>query len=119
MTQMPPPVNEPLWHYLIGQQKLGPVPAETIVGMLCSGAVHPSTLVWRSGMAEWLPAGQVPEFANIVPPQMNVTISPSLGETNILGLNTAGFIIFIVLLLCCIPLCWLPWVIDGLKARPQ
>ena len=34
-----------------------------------------------------------------------------------LGLNTGGFILFIVLLLVCLPLCWLPWVIGGCKAQ--
>ncbi len=34
-----------------------------------------------------------------------------------LGLNKNGFIIFIVLLLVCLPLCWLPWVIGSCKAN--
>ena len=39
------------------------------------------------------------------------------GEEFAIGLNQNGFIVFIILLLVCIPLCWLPWVIDGLKAE--
>lgn len=34
-----------------------------------------------------------------------------------LGLNKGGFILFIVLLLVCFPICWLPWVLSGCKAR--
>ncbi|MBT3378131.1 MAG: hypothetical protein HN742_33625 [Lentisphaerae bacterium] len=34
------------------------------------------------------------------------------------GLNKNGLIVFIILLLVCLPLCWLPWVIDSLKAGP-
>jgi len=34
-----------------------------------------------------------------------------------LGLNKGGFIVFVVLLVLCFPLCWLPWVIDGCKAK--
>lgn len=34
------------------------------------------------------------------------------------GLNKNGVIVFIVLILVCLPLCWLPWVIDSLKAAP-
>ena len=33
-----------------------------------------------------------------------------------LGLNMGGFILFIVLIFVCLPLCWLPWVISGCKA---
>jgi lipopolysaccharide-induced tumor necrosis factor-alpha factor len=31
------------------------------------------------------------------------------------GLTTNGWILFAVLLLFCIPLCWLPFVLDGFK----
>jgi len=34
-----------------------------------------------------------------------------------LGLTKAGFIIFIVLIFVCLPLCWLPWVISSLKVQ--
>jgi hypothetical protein len=30
-------------------------------------------------------------------------------------LSTGGWVFFAVLLLCCFPLCWLPFVIDGCK----
>lgn len=36
-----------------------------------------------------------------------------------LGLNMGGFILFIVLIFVCLPLCWLPWVIDSCKAPKQ
>lgn len=38
------------------------------------------------------------------------------GDEVFAGLNKGGVILFIVLLLVCLPLCWLPWVIDGTKA---
>jgi len=38
------------------------------------------------------------------------------GKEMALGLNQAGFILFIVLLFVCLPLCWLPFVIDSCKA---
>ena len=34
------------------------------------------------------------------------------------GLNKNGVIVFIILLIVCLPICWLPWVIDSLKAAP-
>ena len=44
----------------------------------------------------------------------------SMAETNeefALGLTTGGFILFIVLLFVCLPLCWLPWVLNGTRAN--
>jgi hypothetical protein len=40
------------------------------------------------------------------------------GKEVALGLNQNGLIVFIILLVVCIPLCWLPWVIDSLKSDP-
>lgn len=36
-----------------------------------------------------------------------------------LGLNQNGLIAFIVLLLLCFPLAWIPWLVDACKADPQ
>lgn len=41
------------------------------------------------------------------------------GEEKFAGLNQNGLIVFIVLLVVCLPLCWLPWVIDSCKAEPK
>lgn len=42
------------------------------------------------------------------------------GNEVFLGLNMQGVILFIVLLLVCFPLCWIPWLVDGMKAaRPM
>lgn len=41
------------------------------------------------------------------------------GKEVFAGLNQKGVIVFIILLIVCLPLCWLPWVIDGLKAADK
>ena len=41
------------------------------------------------------------------------------GAEVLLGLNKNGVVVFIILLVVCLPLCWLPWVIDSLKAAPK
>jgi len=41
------------------------------------------------------------------------------GKAVFAGLNQNGLIVFIILIVICIPLCWLPWVIDGLKGEPE
>jgi hypothetical protein len=39
------------------------------------------------------------------------------GEEKFAGLNQTGLIVFIILIFVCLPLCWLPWVIDSMKAE--
>ncbi|MEX0745091.1 MAG: hypothetical protein WD118_05775 [Phycisphaeraceae bacterium] len=47
-------------------------------------------------------------------------LSMAKGNEVFLGLNMQGVILFIVLLLVCFPLCWIPWLVDGMKAaRPM
>ena len=41
------------------------------------------------------------------------------GKEVFAGLNQTGLIVFIILLLVCLPLCWLPWVIDSMKSDPN
>jgi hypothetical protein len=41
------------------------------------------------------------------------------GKEVFLGLNQTGLIVFIILLLVCIPLCWVPWVVDSCKAAEK
>lgn len=36
-----------------------------------------------------------------------------------MGLNQGGFILFIVLIFLCLPVCWLPWVIEGCKGTEK
>ena len=113
MTQATPPPNEPVWFYMYSQQKLGPVDMGTLLSMIRNSTIDRATPVWREGMAQWQPAGTVPDLAvafNMVTPLHQVE--------NYLGLNLSGLIVFIILICLCWPLCWLPWVIDSLKAKP-
>ena len=41
------------------------------------------------------------------------------GEEVALGLNKNGFIVFIILIFVCLPLCWIPFVVDGMKAEKK
>ncbi len=41
------------------------------------------------------------------------------GKAVMLGLNQNGMIVFIILLLVCLPLCWIPFVVDSLKGEPE
>jgi hypothetical protein len=114
-----PPADEPVWYYMMGQQKLGPVPTQTLLAMIRSGSIAGSTLVWRQTMSAWTPAGAVSEFSFAFREASSNPINEALTSKKeaALGLTTAGLILFIVLIFVCLPLCWLPWVIDSTRAR--
>ncbi len=41
------------------------------------------------------------------------------GQELALGLNKNGFIVFIILLVVCLPICWIPFVVDSMKAAQR
>jgi hypothetical protein len=48
------------WYYAVDRQQLGPVSDAVFRGLVASGQVQRTDLVWQEGMANWLPAQQVP-----------------------------------------------------------
>lgn len=51
-----------MWFYSKNNEQQGPVEAEVIRERLNSGDISNETLVWKEGMAEWTPLGQVSEL---------------------------------------------------------
>ncbi len=51
------------WYFTKNGRQEGPISTESLQSMIVSGAVATTDLIWREGMAEWTPAGQVAEFA--------------------------------------------------------
>jgi hypothetical protein len=47
------------WYYARGGQQAGPTDLQTLRDMIASGQLMASELVWRDGMPDWQPAGQV------------------------------------------------------------
>lgn len=88
---------------------MGPVSTSVAVAMIQKGSISPETMMWHEGMSSWMPASGIPELAGVLTTQ---------GEKKqaALGLTSGGLVLFIVLLLFCLPLCWLPWVISSMKA---
>jgi membrane protease subunit (stomatin/prohibitin family) len=70
-TPPPIPTENPYFVAVNGQQT-GPYNRAELEAQAFSGQLTPSSLVWRQGMANWTPAGQVAElhglFENIPPP---------------------------------------------------
>jgi hypothetical protein len=41
------------------------------------------------------------------------------GKAVFLGLNQTGLIVFLILVFFCLPLCWIPFLIDSMKGEPE
>lgn len=71
------------WYYAKSGNKLGPVSASDIQMWLSSGRLKTSDLVWHESFDNWIPAGDLPQFASA---------AQSAGsQTNVGGMPPAGF----------------------------
>jgi membrane protease subunit (stomatin/prohibitin family) len=70
----PPPIpaGALAFHVAVGQSQSGPFDMGTLQAQITAGQLTRSSLVWKSGMAQWAKAGDVPElaalFASVPPP---------------------------------------------------
>jgi membrane protease subunit (stomatin/prohibitin family) len=62
----PPPLPVAEWYVGIGGQQQGPLDVAGLRERISRGEVTVDTLVWKSGMAQWLPVHQVPEVAGLL-----------------------------------------------------
>jgi hypothetical protein len=51
-----------MWYYSKNGMQMGPVSQEELSAKAKGGEVLASDLIWREGMADWLPLSRVPEF---------------------------------------------------------
>jgi membrane protease subunit (stomatin/prohibitin family) len=59
----PPPVPQPVQYFLaVDGQQVGPFDMNALRQQATGQQLTPQTLVWKQGMAQWTPAGQVPEL---------------------------------------------------------
>lgn len=70
MSQLPseqsPTVKEPSYYLFVNDQQVGPVGQSELL----SHGLTPSTMVWKEGFTDWLPARDVPELQLILPEDM-------------------------------------------------
>lgn len=126
------------WYYSKNGTQLGPVPQSELASKLASGEISPSDLVWKDGMADWIPASQVAELkpaAAASPTAPSVPTSPVSAEAPYQppvtpynppaagGQEIPNYLwqSILVTVLCCWPL-GIPAIVfaakvDGLKAR--
>ncbi len=56
------PQDSATWYVLIGEQETGPLTRVELGVELASGAILSDSLVWKEGMANWLPGVRIPEL---------------------------------------------------------
>ncbi len=61
-----------IWWYATNGQRTGPTSDAEIVALRSAGSIDDATLVWRNGMDEWQPLGNVAELANHLPPPLSL-----------------------------------------------
>ncbi len=62
----PPPLPQTKLYFIaVNNQQTGPLDMETLKSHAQSGQLTPETLVWKTGMPQWRPAGQVVELASL------------------------------------------------------
>lgn len=70
----PPPIPQPVQFFVaMGGQQTGPFDLNILRQQVMAGQLTRDSLVWKHGLANWTPAGQVPELAGIfgqVPPPL-------------------------------------------------
>ncbi len=92
------------WFYISNGVQMGPVPQE----QLASLGVNASTPVWTEGMANWLPAGQVPQLAGIFAQQAQAWQQPAWQQPDYQTLppQPDNYLVWgiLVTLFCCLPL---------------
>lgn len=50
------------WYYIGLHGQIGPLEEDQVAELIECGVIETDTFVWRSGMPQWVPAGQVPEL---------------------------------------------------------
>jgi uncharacterized RDD family membrane protein YckC len=60
-------MSEMTWYYSQNSQQFGPISHADLLAQIQAGRIGISDLVWRPGMANWLPAGSLPELAAAFP----------------------------------------------------
>ena len=72
-SQAPPPLPpQPDFFVAVNDLQTGPFSKYVLSQMVQSGQLLPETLVWKQGMPNWIPAGQVSELASLfaIPPSI-------------------------------------------------
>lgn len=67
------------WHYMKNGTQNGPASVDEVRSLLSSGALPGDALVWREGLAGWVPANSLPEFSGAAQPATAPAVPPPPG----------------------------------------
>ena len=65
-TQTPPVLPQTPYFIGVNGQQQGPFDFTTVEGMLNAHQIDEKTLIWKRGMVNWTPVGNVSEFNDIL-----------------------------------------------------
>jgi len=99
------------WFYGKDGTQHGPVSEQEMANLTASGQIDANTIIWREGMADWLPISQVPEFQTTsqqpssvpiyAPGQATYAAAPLPAPIPTDGLSIASLVCGILALLAC------------------
>ena len=70
-----------LWHYVAGEQQLGPVSDTELAALLREGKINATTPLWREGMPDWLPLATArPDLTAAPPTQLAASLCAECGR---------------------------------------
>lgn len=122
------------WYYSKNGVQLGPVTDGEIRGKVASGEISATDMVWKEGMRDWLPVGNVEELSALMAlpanspvaqsPPVSPYTSPAFPPSPLApGTNIPNYLwqSIVVTIFCCWPF-GIPAIVyaakvDGLKAR--
>jgi type IV pilus assembly protein PilA len=94
------------WYYADAHnQQQGPVAANTLASMFRGGTVHAATLVWREGLAAWVPLQQVAAQLGLIIVGA-APASPTPATTRIVkpsGSKISGWVVAAIVVGCLVP----------------
>lgn len=71
---------EKVWWYARGQNKFGPHTSSELKALAASGQIVASDMIWKEGLANWLPASSV---KGLIPGSLSATAPPPLPAVNV------------------------------------
>jgi TM2 domain-containing membrane protein YozV len=85
-----------MWYYQQGSNRMGPVDEAAIRGLLTSGQISIDTLVWTTGMSNWVPLQQSSLGAGLPTPPSAVPSYPMPVQGNSNAKDRVAYILLAV-----------------------
>ena len=64
LTPPPSAILVEMWYYSRDGEQFGPLAEEVMIQLIASGKIRPQDSIWKAGLADWVRADSITEFAN-------------------------------------------------------